>query len=166
MTQILVLIIFLFILQDNSSLHNKGKPKTKIQKPPTNKRKFTKTSKFEKKFKIKKDTPHKINSGKISATVKPAGDRKQVQLTESNYLFLSILWAHFQAYKQGELKMDAPAPWEKIEPIKRNKSSANKNWGKFLKNIIGNKKDITQWINDVKKLKQKTINSFPPSPEK
>ncbi|AGB41213.1 hypothetical protein Halha_1267 [Halobacteroides halobius DSM 5150] len=70
---------------------------------------------------------------------------------ELNTAVLAILWAHFQACRQGLLKESEQTPWSQIEKESR--------WTLFLKEVI---KDTSwvEWIEDPIEIREKAKQGY------
>ncbi|ACL70594.1 hypothetical protein [Halothermothrix orenii] len=149
--------IFLGILL-GQMMGSKGTYNRSSQNRKGSSKRVTKT--FTKKFILSKDSPEAITPDNISINVKPTGQKEGAR--EPNKLILSILWAHFKAYKEGLLRYKRRSPWEIIEDSRLDKSTINNNlhkeWVSFLNEVID--RDLVKWINNPDEVKTRTMEAM------
>ena len=151
MKTIFPLLLFFIIFNKGPRDIKKNKKRSTSEKNAPRSSSRT-TTRFQKTFKIKTNSPQKISAEDLQIKTALASGKETVK--KSNYFLLSTLWAHYQAYQQGQLTKDAPAPWEKIKtPDNRN----SKKWSDFINYIKEVESD--SWRNDIKTFKELTINS-------
>ena len=149
MKTIFPLLLFLIIFKKGPGSIKKNK-KSSTSKKTEPKTGSTTTARIQKTFKIKTNSPEKISPEDLQIKTALASGKKTVK--KSNYFLLSALWAHYQAYQQGQLTKDAPAPWEKIKTADNRTS---KKWSDFVNYIKEVESD--SWHNDIKTFKELTI---------
>lgn len=74
---------------------------------------------------------------------------------EPDFLSLAILWAHFQACREGKLGEGTLAPWERID---KENQYPEKEWLLFLNDILDN--NLLEWFQAPEKIKQKSIRAY------
>lgn len=109
------------------------------------------TTKVKKTFKIKTDSPQKINPQDLKINIAAGGSDA---FEKSNYYFFSILWAHFQAYREGLLKKDAPAPWEET---RKTDNRTAREWMDFIQQMTD--QNPRSWASNIKKLKNRALKT-------
>jgi hypothetical protein len=118
------------------------------------------TVKFRKYFKVGKTSPEPIRPENIKVNI----TSKKHQHKEPNFLALCVLWAHFQACRQGLLTEDQLAPWEQFEEIEEqthtdNSVNTQKYWTEFLRHIITDA-SWTTWITKPEEVKMRAIDAY------
>ncbi len=117
----------------------------------------TTTVRFSKFLKAIKNTPEPIDPDNISINI---NTENKAEL-KPNFMALCILWAHYEACKQGLLTEDHSPPWEQfredtttnpVEPV------IQQDWKDFLKNIVDDK--WTAWIKKPDEVRKRTINAY------
>jgi hypothetical protein len=118
------------------------------------------TVKFRKYFKVGKTSPEPIRPENVKVNI----TSKEQPHKEPNFLALCILWAHFQACRQGLLTEDQLAPWEQFEEIQGqiytdNFVNVQKYWTEFLNHIITDA-SWTTWITKPEEVKRRAIDAY------
>ena len=121
---ILTFLVVGYFLHTPTFLPQQTKPQSRKNKKQSSSKKTT-TKKFKKKFILEKNTPKNLKPEDIAVNINAAHKKNN-----SNYFINAILWAHYQACKQGLLKKNAPAPWEQSQS--QNKTDS---WSLFLNKI-------------------------------
>lgn len=103
--------------------------------------------KMKKYFMLKSNSPQKIDPEKITVNITP----KNKSSPDPNFIALSVLWAHYMAYKMGILKGSKDPPWQDFK--------SNKNWSNFLESMVQDT-SWTEWIKKPDEVKKRTILAF------
>jgi hypothetical protein len=83
---------------------------------------------------------------------------KQSEIKETlNSMALSILWAHFEACRQGLLDEDLSVPWEKIP--EDGTSPEETQWVFFLKSMIIDATWV-EWLKDPMEVRRRSMAAY------
>ena len=108
-------------------------------------------------YKVTKASPTPLRTEDIQVDVRQSDANRPERSTEPNFLGLAVLWAHYEAHKQGLLLEDGPAPWD----IANIMEDENHPWLLFLREIITDL-DWVRWIQDPVEVKQRVLSVLEP----
>jgi len=116
------------------------------------------TTTFHCKQNIVLESSEPIDPQDISVNI-GSDNKSKTTNSQPNFLALAILWAHFEAYEQGVLKVDSPVPWEIIHTNADLSFPNQELWLQFLENIITDA-SWTNWIQNPLELRKRSIEAY------
>lgn len=108
-------------------------------------------------YNVTKASPTPLKPEDIRVDVRQSHTNGPGRSTEPNFLGLAILWAHYEAYRQGLLLEDEPAPWDIVHIME----DENHPWLLFLRDVITDP-DWVRWIQDPVEIKQRVLSVLEP----
>ena len=113
------------------------------------------TVRMQRYYKVTKTSSTPLRPEDIQVEINQSDTNQPGNSREPNFLALSVLWAHYQAYQQGILTEKGPSPWE-IVGSEALEDEYSKAWLRFLQQVIIDKEWV-KWIQDPAEVKRRVL---------
>lgn len=115
---------------------------------------------FTRYFKVHKTSSEPIIPENISINLQLEPKQSEIKGT-LNSTALSILWAHFEACRQGLLDEDLSVPWEKMPEDREGQlpSTEETQWVFFLKSMITDATWV-EWLKDPMEVRRRSMAAY------
>ena len=116
------------------------------------------TIELQRYYRVTKTSPTPLRSEDIHVEVNQTSPMSPAQSDQPNFIALALLWAHYEACRQGSLSEAEGSPWE-IADAGDSFNSDKGLWITFLRNLITDKTWMN-WIQDPVEVKRRTLEAF------